>query len=860
MTSRWMPTLVLVASSLFVNWAHAQDESERPRSLSYRLAELRRSWSSDVSAEVELSPQQSVPTTSVDESGRGYLAIAAESMRNSLPRVNPRNLLGPSTATQATESEPTSISNHSYANGSTTGGSRTRPGSRSGRYTATNDVAVDLGATPRVAMRTDAVVRTPQSQPTATATQQGPFAQQGPFGIVPTPGSERVGSILGGLTAPSASATPSAEEGEAIMQKRRELAAAQLRRDMIGSGADSRATTGFGFSDTTKPVATNGYRSAAEAAQMASPPDTATVQAATTTTAKPLGPATIGITPLAAQQYAALGAIEIAAVEATAATLPSEPLAVEPNESNYDSSNARQAFAMAAPSPSDVSVAPQPATTTPEPTIATGTMLASTNLPLLATSVAGPRQIMVGHESTFTVRLENRGRGVADEVMTTISIPAWANVVRSNPTAGVLVPTAGGIEWQLDRLAGQSQQSIELGLIPTAARAIELGVAARHKPVGTTTLVEVQEAKIEMVVSGPDEVFFGRAQTYRLTISNPGTGAATNIAIGVIPPGQTTATGSYRIERLSPGETKNVDFDMISREAGQIAVRATAEADGGLMAAAEQSVFCRKAELELDWRGPDRKYAGNPATYYFRIRNPGTAAAERTTLSIALPPGFEMQGFSEGAQHDAPGRRVVWTIGAVEPNGERFFELTGIVNEPGSNKFEMTAATESNEAVDRKTGTTEVVAIADLKLQIADPKGPIPVGREVEYEITVTNRGRSAADNIEIVALFSAGIEPLGVEGATATIANGRVGFPALPVMPPGATTKFRIKAKSLTAGTHLFRAEVLCSELDIKLAAEESTQFYVDDNPTLSSSQDDSKDESAAPSMSLGRRYSPSW
>ena len=41
-----------------------------------------------------------------------------------------------------------------------------------------------------------------------------------------------------------------------------------------------------------------------------------------------------------------------------------------------------------------------------------------------------------------------------------------------------------------------------------------------------------------------------------------------------------------------------------------------------------------------------------------------------------------------------------------------------------------------------------------------------------------------------------------------------------------------RIRAHAAQAGTHVFRAEVLCSDLEIKLAAEETTRFYADDVP----------------------------
>jgi hypothetical protein len=559
----------------------------------------------------------------------------------------------------------------------------------------------------------------------------------------------------------------------------------------------------------------------------------------------------VGITPQQAESFAALAAIEIA--DATAAT-PSDSPFVMSSESN----DARRAFQSQDISPSDQSSAhansAQSDMAAASKTIvaASPAVLASQELPLLATRVVGPRQIMVGHEASYVVRLDNRGRAAADEVVTRISIPQWANVVRSNATRGNIEKVGAGLDWKIDRVAGESQQSLELVLVPTAPKAIELGVVAHHASLGTTTLVEVQEPKLEMVVSGPDEVFYGRKQTYRLTVSNPGTGPATNINLAVIPPGASTPGGNYRIATLAPGETRSVDFDMIARQAGDIAVRAVAEADGSLSTTAEQAIFCRKAQLELDWRGPEQKYSGTAATYYFRVHNSGTAAAERTTLAIALPPGFELKSASDGAQHDAPGRRVAWSVGAVEPGGERFFELAGIVNEPGENNFELVASTESGEANDRKLAVTNVIAVADLKLLVADPKGPVPVGREAVYEITIANRGRSAAANVQVVGLFSEGIEPVSVEGATASIANGRVGFAELPTIQPGAETKFRIKAKGLVAGTHLFRAEVLCSELDIKLAAEESTQFYVDQNPTM--------DDAQGPDLSLGSRYTPSW
>jgi hypothetical protein len=78
--------------------------------------------------------------------------------------------------------------------------------------------------------------------------------------------------------------------------------------------------------------------------------------------------------------------------------------------------------------------------------------------------------------------------------------------------------------------------------------------------------------------------------------------------------------------------------------------------------------------------------------------------------------------------------------------------------------------------------------------------------------------------------LFSDGIEPEQAEGSTYSVADGRVSFRAIDELPAGRDAKLRIRARALRAGTHVFRAEVLCSDLEIKLAAEETTRFYADE------------------------------
>jgi hypothetical protein len=157
-------------------------------------------------------------------------------------------------------------------------------------------------------------------------------------------------------------------------------------------------------------------------------------------------------------------------------------------------------------------------------------------------------------------------------------------------------------------------------------------------------------------------------------------------------------------------------------------------------------------------------------------------------------------------------------------------ELKCIVKSPGANQLRVAAATGAGDLSDSETAETNVVALADLKLEVTDPTGPVAVGSPAVYEIRVQNRGASAAKDISVIGLFSEGLEPDQAEGATSTMADGRVTFGSIEELAPGRDVTLKIRAHATQAGTHVFRAEVLCRDAEAKLAAEETTRFYADE------------------------------
>jgi uncharacterized repeat protein (TIGR01451 family) len=467
---------------------------------------------------------------------------------------------------------------------------------------------------------------------------------------------------------------------------------------------------------------------------------------------------------------------------------------------------------------------------------ATQGVLYSSSQPIITSNIEGPQRIVVGRQAEYRVTVENKGDVPARDVVATIAAPPGAEVMDASASNGTVernspeATAAGEIRWQLYELPAGASQTLTLELIPRSGREMQLGVRLDHAPTVGQATVEIQEPKLNMEITGPADVLFGKSQRYALTLSNPGNGAAEDIAIELTPPGgDQNSMVKHKVGTLAPGESKKIELELTAREAGELKIHASAIATGNLKTEAVKTVLCRKAELQIDWRGPDKKYSGAIATYYLRVRNPGTATAEQVAVKVNLPAGAEMIEASGAHQWDGDRRVILWTPVGLNAGEERFMEVQCRMTQPGVNKMELSAQSANGDLSDAKLVPVTVEALADLKLEVSDPKGVIPVGETATYEIHIKNRGMTAAKAVNIIAMFSEGIDPSHVEGGQHAIRDGRVTFRAIDLA-AGGETVLKIHAKATKSGTHIFRTEVACEELEVKLAAEETTRFFTDD------------------------------
>ncbi len=462
-------------------------------------------------------------------------------------------------------------------------------------------------------------------------------------------------------------------------------------------------------------------------------------------------------------------------------------------------------------------------------------VLLSGRTPALAIEAIGPRKVMIGREATFKVMLQNTGDVAANNVTVTLDIPPGAEVVDVQTTAGINQPIAAGdatkpLAWEISRLAGHGHETLTLKLIPRQNTPIDLAVHWACTPENGQMSLEVQEPKLAMSLSGPAEVLYGQSRSYKLIISNPGNGDAENVVVSLMPIGRAAeAAASHRLGTLTAGGSKSIEVELTARQAGELMIRAQALADSGLTAEVAEKVLVRRANLQLDVEGPKMKFAGTKGVYRIRLVNNGNAVAENVHVSAVLPPQATYQSSSAGGHVEAEKRKIVWTAGNLQPAEERLLEVQCVLQAPGENRLQV-ASSASQELTVSGGAITMVESLADLKLEVHDPQGPIATGEDAVYEVVIRNRGSKAAENVDLVLFFSSGLEATSVQGGPHEIGPGQVVLKSIPALPPGSEKTFKIHARADRAGNHVFRAEVVCAPLEIKLTSEQSTRFYGDD------------------------------
>ena len=450
--------------------------------------------------------------------------------------------------------------------------------------------------------------------------------------------------------------------------------------------------------------------------------------------------------------------------------------------------------------------------------------------PALTLEKIAPTEIQVGQPTKFEIRVRNTGQITAENVLIRDEIPMGTNYVDSNPKA--TRATNGAVYWEIGAISPGEDVLVAMELMPTEEGQIG-SVATVAFQASATARTNATKPELVIEQTGPREALLGETVRFSIKLSNPGSGAATEVVLEEdVPVGLSHSSGSkleYEVGTIQPGQTRNLELTLKAAQAGPVVNTILAHGRGGLEArsSVELAVVAPKLQVEID--GPSKRYLDRQATFAVSIKNPGTSTASEVEVVAKLPSGLKFVSTNNSGYYDQSRHAVIWSLEQLPAGEMGKAQFTARPVEMG--QYEVRAEGKSKSGLQASDDhAIAVEGIAALFFGLADQVDPIEIGGRTTYEIKVVNQGSKAASNVRIVALVPNGMKPLSAEGPTREQIQGqKVFFEPMGRLAPKGEALFRISVEGAEAGDHRFRVQMSSDDMTSPVIKEEGTRIYTD-------------------------------
>ncbi|HEV3203712.1 MAG TPA: hypothetical protein VGY77_04985, partial [Gemmataceae bacterium] len=239
----------------------------------------------------------------------------------------------------------------------------------------------------------------------------------------------------------------------------------------------------------------------------------------------------------------------------------------------------------------------------------------------------GPATIAAGKQVTYEIVARNVGKTPVNNVTVEDEIPAGVRFISADPPGDV---RGDKLAWKLGNLDGGEQRRIKVE--------IQAKAEGEFAPSATVTFstsaamkMQIICPRLSMALTGPEGVQVGDGAEFQVTVTNVGTGVATNLVLHAsLPEGLSHVHGSHldaEIGNLAAGQTKTIPLQTTAIRAGSQLSDFRVTAADGLKASAKATVMVTEAVLTLRHAGPKRRYLNREAQFEIELANGGTAAA-----------------------------------------------------------------------------------------------------------------------------------------------------------------------------------------------------------------------------------------
>jgi uncharacterized repeat protein (TIGR01451 family) len=279
---------------------------------------------------------------------------------------------------------------------------------------------------------------------------------------------------------------------------------------------------------------------------------------------------------------------------------------------------------------------------------------------------------------------------------------------------------------------------------------------------GSKQLEGAQAPQVTIQKFAPNEIQVGKPAVFKIAVRNTGSIPAGQVEIrdqtprgtkllGTTPRASQGARGEivWTIGTLRPGEESSVEMEVMPTAEGEIGSVATVH----FGADASARTISTRPKLALEMSAPEKVLIGEQVMLSIVVSNPGTGVATGVVLEEHLPAVL---------QHPA-GADLEYEIGDLRPGESKKLDLPMAAVSPGQAVNILTARADGNLQTQERLELQVVAPKLDIALE--GPKRRY-LEREAVYQVSLSNPGTAAAQQVELVAYLPPGLKFLSANNS----------------------------------------------------------------------------------------------
>lgn len=437
-----------------------------------------------------------------------------------------------------------------------------------------------------------------------------------------------------------------------------------------------------------------------------------------------------------------------------------------------------------------------------------------------------PVEVLVGQTFEHTYRVSN----LTDYKIHQVTV--WDRVT-SNFRSDDATPKADSVKegvatWNLGELGPKESKTIKVRGAAKEEGTITTCGWASYSPIDCEP-IKVVKAALQLVKTATPEVLMCDPIAMKLTVKNTGSSALTNVRVTDQLPDGLTSSGqrslSFDAGTLAPGQSKEFTFNATAAKTGKFVNMAKATSAQGVNAEDSATTVVKQPVLTIACEAPEERFIGRPMNICYTITNKGDGASANSVVELPVPAGLAFNGATAGGR--LADNKVVWDLGNLAPGANKEVCATFVAQAAGTMNFAGTARGACAQPVST-TCHTRVVGIPAILLEVVDIEDPIEVGKDVIYEIIVTNQGSAPGTNIKVVCELEEAQRYVSGSGPTGVSAQGqRVTIAPLQSLAPKGKATWRVIVKANKAENVRFKVSMTSDQITRPVEETESTNQY---------------------------------